>query len=163
MRNLDGASEVAFEAFFGSAFFGIRCRSGQANVDQFALCCLRAFSNACDGSKFFELLGRCEGCYRLGQTPRFAEVGAVNAWQSVAAVRINGIVDAARDADWVWGQLEGSAVERDQARPKAIEFSFHGTLEHWFGLPVSRQRPPCVILRPMVDAALAAFVAAMEA
>jgi hypothetical protein len=82
---LDHTTEVAFEAFFGRSFFGARMVGPAREVEEFSARCLLAVSAQ---AGFFQIFHRELGCPVPGQQPAFAEIGCVNAWRSVGAVRI---------------------------------------------------------------------------
>jgi hypothetical protein len=131
---LANRTEVAFEAFFGSAFFGARLSGTTPEVKAFGLQCLKAFSAQ---ASFFDTFKREIGCPVLGQKPDFAEVGCVNAWRSTGAFRISDLQAASSGFELLWRLIEDSPVGRDTVHAKAIEFAFKQPVAHWFGIPVS--------------------------
>lgn len=139
---LAGATEVAFEAFFGSAFFGVRLRGTPQETARLAAACAIALGHAVDGAAFFADLTRSLGLGALGREVTFAEVGAVNAWRSVGAFKIDRLGDASERFDALWQALGASAVGRDVSHRKAIEFACERPVPHWFALPVSQVAPP---------------------
>lgn len=139
---LQGASEVAFEAFFGEAFFGIRFSAEPAAVERFAEDCTHALQQASDGQAFFSAMSKMLGVTRLAERFAFAEVGAVNAWRTIDPFRIAGPRKAYDEFDLVWADLCRTSLARDHLHRKAIEFAFDAPLHHWFALPVSAAQPP---------------------
>jgi hypothetical protein len=135
----------------------IRCENPPAQVEAFSLNCLSALSQASDGREFFGLLARFAGCGQLGKRFEFAEVGAVNAWKSVATYRINRVPLIDRDIEALCTQLYMNELARNEVHPKAIEFVYCGQLPHWFGFPISEQDPPYAIVRLRLEEALRAF------
>lgn len=131
---LENRTELAFEAFFGRAFFGVRLSGTAFEVKAFSLQCLEALSAK---ASFFDTLRREIGCPSLGQKPDFAEIGCVNAWRSIGALRMTELPPTASEFELLWSQICNSPVGRDTNHPKAIEFAFKNPLEHWFGIPIS--------------------------
>jgi hypothetical protein len=138
LPELDGyfanRTEVAFEAFFGRAFFGVRLSGTAPEVKAFSIQCLKA-ANA--QASFFDALRHALGCPVLGQKPDFAEIGCVNAWRSIGAFRITQPQPSASEFELLWNSMCDSPIGRDTDHAKAIEFAFKQPLEHWFGIPVS--------------------------
>jgi hypothetical protein len=131
---LANRTEVAFEAFFGSAFVGARLSGTTSEVKAFSIQCLKAVSAK---TSFFDVFRHHLGCPVVGQKPDFAEVGCVNAWRSVGAFRINDLQASSSGFEQLWRLIEGSPVGRDSDHAKAIEFAFKQPIEHWFGIPIS--------------------------
>jgi hypothetical protein len=98
--------------------------------------------HAVDGAAFFADLTRRLGLGALGREVAFAEVGAVNAWRSVGAFRIDRLGDVSERFDALWQALGASAVGRDVSHRKAIEFACEQPVPHWFALPVSQPVAP---------------------
>lgn len=134
---LAGATEVAFEAFFDLAFFGIRLHGTAQETVRRAFQCVAAFENSVDGASFFADLSRRLELDTLGRDIAFAEVGAVNAWRSVGPFRIDRPSDLSDCFDALWRSLEASSVGRNVSHRKAIEFAYDLPAPHWFALPVS--------------------------
>ncbi|WP_284619213.1 hypothetical protein [Aquabacterium humicola] len=86
--------------------------------------------------------------------PAFAEVGAVNAWRSVGAFRIERPHEAARDLDALWTALMAAPVARADTHRKAMEIAYDAPLPHWLGLPVCEARPPFALSLERLRAAL---------
>src|SRR3990167_5396371 len=86
---------------------------------------------------FFGVFRQELGCPLPGQPPAFAEIGCVNAWRSVGAVRISEPHLASSGFARLWHSVLHSSVGRDTRHAKAIEFAFEYPLAHWFGVPVS--------------------------
>lgn len=131
---LASRGEIAFEAFFGSAFFGARLSGTTPDVKAFTLKCLNAFSAQ---ASFFDTFQREIGCPVLGQKPDFAEVGSVNAWRSTSAFQISDLQAASSGFELLWRLIEDSPVGCDTNHAKAIEFAFKQPIAHWFGIPLS--------------------------
>ncbi len=131
---LANRGEVAFEAFFGSAFFGARLTGTTPEVKAFSLKCIKALT---DRATLFDTFKREIGCPVFGQKPDFAEIGCVNAWRSIGAFRISDLQAASSGFELLWDAICDSPVGRDTVHAKAIEFAFKQPLEHWFGIPVS--------------------------
>jgi hypothetical protein len=136
---LANRGEIAFEAFFGSAFFGARLSGTAPEVKAFSIQCLKAVSAQ---ASFFDTFKRELDCPVVGQKPDFAEVGCVNAWRSVGAFRISDLQTASSGFEPLWDLIEGSPVGRDTDHAKAIEFAFTQPIAHWFGIPVSVEGGP---------------------
>lgn len=122
------ARDVACEAFFGEAFFGVRFVGPDPATS------VTSFAHALAGPDFFPAVVRDLGL-PLAQRFTYAEVGAEGAWRSVGAFRI------ADPAHPDWAVLMGSPVWHDTRHNKALEFSFDngdGTT-HWFALPLGRE------------------------
>lgn len=142
---LGDSTEVAFEAFFGDAFFGARIEGPSSAVQAFADQCLAAMRAANHGESFVAALGRHLQLGPLGEHLVFAEVGAVNAWRSVGAFRIPEPRDALSNFGAVWDALQRSPVGGDALHRKAIEFAFELPVAHWFGIPISALDAPCAV------------------
>lgn len=153
---LDGAGEVAFEAFFGDAFFGVRIEGDAGRVTEQAGACVMAFGDACDGADFFARLQDGCGWQGLGRSaPSFTELGAVNAWRSVGSHRLAPPEEALSQLDALWPALSSTPLARDQAHRKALEFAYERPVPHWFALPVSSALPPHALSRDLLRQALA--------
>lgn len=142
--------EIACEAFFGSAFFGVRTH--RPDAAEFVIAFARAMRSAASGSAFFEAV-RDLGV-DLEATFQFAELGAEGAWSSVGPLRIQDPCQALCDTDALWDEVRSSPVGRDLLHDKALEFTFSGGRFHWFALPVSDQH---VMSRARLEDALQAF------
>ncbi len=151
---LGESTEVAFEAFFGDAFFGVRMAGSPSVIRAFADHCLQAMRAANQGEFLVEALGGLLQCGPLGEHLAFAEVGAVNAWRSVGAFRIDMPCIAGHARDSVWAALQRSPVGHDAQHPKAIEFACEHPLPHWFGIPVSAWQAPYTLSLEMLNDAL---------
>ena len=147
---LGPATEVAFEAFFGDAFFGVRLSGPPPAIRAFADQCLQAICAAAQGESFMAALGQRLHFGPSRKKISFAEVGAVNAWRSVGAFRIPDSHLALSDFESLWAALESSQVGQDTQHRKAIEFAFDHPLAHWFGIPVSTQEAPHQISRALL-------------
>jgi hypothetical protein len=145
-------SEVAFEAFFGQSFFGARITGTALEVQALSIKCLHA---ARAGPSFFTVFGQALGCPVAGQRPAFAEIGCVDAWRSVGAVRIAEPQLALSDFARLWHSVLGSSVSRNTRHAKAIEFAFEHPLAHWFAVPVSAASDTNLISEKLLREALA--------
>jgi hypothetical protein len=146
-------TEVAFEAFFGRAFFGVRLSGTPLEVKALSIKCLRA-ANA--QASFFDTLRHELGCQVVGQQPDFAEIGCVNAWRSIGAFRMTQPQPFASEFEPLWDLICDSPVGRDTDHPKAIEFAFKQPLEHWFGIPISVEGGPNRVSETLLRQALIA-------
>jgi hypothetical protein len=142
--------EISCEAFFGSAFFGVRTH--QPDAVESVLAFASAMRSAASGSAFFAAV-RDLGV-GLEADFQFAELGAEGAWNSVGPLRIEDPCAALSDANSLWNEVRSSPVGRDLLHDKALEFTFSGGKAHWFALPVSEQN---VISRSRLEEALRAF------
>jgi hypothetical protein len=140
-RYLDGAGEIAFEAFFGEAFFGVRRTGSAAEVAAFAQACVRALPDD-GGSPFLSRLAQAIGVPAADARCVLAEVGCVNAWRSVGSVGAPFPFATARDTEAFIARVAASPVWSDTTHAKAIEFGFEAPLPHWIALPVSDALPP---------------------
>jgi hypothetical protein len=129
--HLGESQEVACEAFFGSAFFGVRTYG--PDVAPFVTTFADAMGAAPDGPAFFASMA--EIGVDLGTGFAFAELGAEGAWASVGPLRITDPCTV--DVSDLWAQILVSPVGRDTTHGKALEFTFTGGFTHWFALPVS--------------------------
>ena len=159
---LDGATEVAFEAFFDFAFFGIRLRGIAQETARRAVECVAAFRSAVDGTSFFADLSRRLELATLGHDLKFAEVGAVNAWRSVGPFRIDQLSDSdfSERFDVLWHSLSASSVGSDVLHRKAIEFAYDLPVPHWFALPVSLPTAPFQLDSDLLREAASAVLSA---
>ncbi len=139
---LADSAEVAFEAFFGGAFFGVRWTGPASEVRDRSRACVTAWETAVDGADFFSRLGRLTGLRGWGREVAFTEVGAVNAWRSVGAFRAPEPARALRDFDGLWQALQRTPLAAEAAHPKAVELACEAPAPHWFALPVSSLAPP---------------------
>ena len=139
---LDGSTEVAFEAFFDDAFFGLRLRGTARDTARRAVECVAAATHATDGASFFTDLSRRLELDALGCAVSFAEVCAVNAWRSVGPFRIDRLADVSERFGTLWPSLCSSAVGKDVAHRKAVELAQDKPVPHWFALPVSASTAP---------------------
>ena len=144
---LENRTELAFEAFFGRAFFGVRLSGTACEVKAFSLQCLKAISAQ---ASFFDTLRHELGCPVLGQKPDFAEIGCVNAWRSIGAFRMTELPPTASEFELLWSLICDSPVGRDTGHAKAIEFAFKDPLEHWFGIPISFEGSPNLVSKTLL-------------
>lgn len=152
----DLATDVACEAFFGGAFFGVRQRGTSEQmagfVDTFATAAVEAGS----GPELFDDVAVSLGI-PVASHFRYCELGAEGAWRTVGPLRINDPAAALTDTDALWAQVRSSSVGRDASHPKALEFTYANgddTTTHWFALPVSEG---ALIDRAALESALSAF------
>lgn len=138
---LDSCTELAFEAFFGPAFFGLRFIGTPAQVQAFAFEGLAALRASRDGSFFAQMRQRFQ-LPLAGAAPAFTELGCVNAWKSIGTVRFDNPQAAAAAFDDTWRQVQASPLSRDTRHVKALEYAFEAPLAHWFGVPVSELEAP---------------------
>lgn len=139
---LNDAEEVAFEVFFGDAFFGLRFSGSAEKARQGALACVKAYRLASAEVPFFSALSALLNAPAWGQTVVCAEVGAVNFWKSVGPYRLPDLQAAKSDPTAAFQDLLATPVGLDCQHPKALELVCSGQLQHWFGLPISKQVPP---------------------
>jgi hypothetical protein len=142
--------EIACEAFFGSAFFGVRTH--RTDAVEFVVAFAQSMRSVASGSAFFEAVRDLGVDLEAGF--RFAELGAEGAWRSVGPLRIVDPCAALCDAESLWHEVMSSPVGRDRLHDKALEFTFSGGKVHWFALPVSDQH---VMSRRRLEDALRAF------
>ncbi len=139
---LNGAEEVAFEVFFGDAFFGLRFSGTAEKARQGALVCVKAYRLASAGVQFFSTLSTLLNAPSWGQTVLCAEVGAVNFWKSIGPCRLPDLQAAKSNPTAALRDVLVTPVGLDLQHPKALELVCEGQLQHWFGLPISEQAPP---------------------
>ncbi len=151
---LGDSTEVAFEAFFGDAFVGARVIGAPPAIRSFAGQCMVAMHAANHGESFVAAFGRHLQLGPLGEVLAFAEVGAVNAWRSVGAFRIQDARGALADLEPLWAALESSPAGCDTQHRKALEFAFEHPLAHWFGIPISTPDAPGKLSRVLLVDAL---------
>lgn len=149
------SGDIACEAFFGAAFFGVRRTGPSEELARFVVSFTRVLTATSGGAEFFagvtEVLG-----IPLAQRFSHAELGAEGAWRSVGPFRIEDPAAALANLDEVWRKLQAAPVGREAVRDKALEFSYDngdGTT-HWFGFPVSDDG---LIVRSLVAEALQDF------
>lgn len=151
---LGESTEVAFEAFFGEAFFGVRMAGSSSAIHSFGGLCVQAMQSANQGECLVAVLSGLLQRGPLGEQLAFAEVGAVNAWRSVGALRIPDPSGALANVESVWAALARSTVGCDTQHRKAIEFAFEHPIAHWFGIPLSTPDDPCRVSRALLENAL---------
>lgn len=139
---LAGAGEVAFEAFFGDAFFGVRWTGAAQHVGDLSLASVQALQAASDGAGFFAELTARTGFCGWGRGIAFTEMGAVNAWRTVGPFKAAAPGEALQAFDGVWVALQSSPMARNTSHPKAVEFACLQPVPHWFALPISAPLPP---------------------
>lgn len=159
---LAGATEVAFEAFFGAAFFGARMSGEAQEVAEFSFACVSALGAATDGASFFSSLSKYKSLGAFGRQIVFSEIGAVNAWRSVGSVKTGEPRDALEKFDALWSSLASAPLARNTGHSKAIEFAGAFPIYHWFALPVSSSQPPFALDRELLRQALHFAATAMR-
>jgi hypothetical protein len=151
---LAGTTEIAFEAFFGDAFFGARFHGGAQDVAQFASSCVNAMCAAADGASFFSHISQSIFLDGFGEEITFSEVGAVNSWQSVGPIKIGSPQEALQDFDALWTTLTAAPLASNASHGKAVEFAGLSPIYHWFALPISSTEPPFALNRDLLYKAL---------
>lgn len=154
--DLAGAADVACEAFFGAAFFGVRQSGTPVEMRSFVEEFTTISAAATSGPELFDAIIHTFAI-PLGEHFRYCELGAEGAWQSVGPLRIEDPVVALAEPEALWARVCASAVGRDTVHPKALEFTFanHAAdTTHWFALPVSAGPQ---INRVALESALAAY------
>jgi hypothetical protein len=149
---LESNQELAFEVFFGQAFLGVRFEGKTDQVKSFAIACVQAFLLARDARTFFESLCEQTGLTNFTQSFSFAEIGAINAWRSVGAFKINDLLEP--DLEAIWQALQTSSVTANTTHVKAIEFACNQPIAHWLALPVSLLEPPFELQENLIRQAL---------
>lgn len=152
---LGNGNEVAMEAFFGDAFFGVRQLGATDHLIHLVHSFAEAMSVAHSGQEFFAKIEHTFNL-RLGDAVQFAEIGAVDAWKNVGPFRIDIPTIASAEFEKLWEQVQAAPVYQNQTHPKAIEFAFHngdGTT-HWFAIPLSRDSSPFAIEQRQLKKAL---------
>lgn len=138
---LDGCTELAFEALFGPAFFGVRLVGTPAQVRAFAFDSLAAL-RASRGGLFFQEMQQRFQLPVKGAPVAFTELGCVNAWKSIGSLRFDDPQAAAASFDDTWRQVQASPLARDTRHLKALEYAYESPLAHWFGVPVGELEAP---------------------
>lgn len=152
--SLISREEIAFELFFGAAFFGVRWTGATAVLQARVAACFAATTAAHRGGNFFADLSARTGLTGWGESVAFAEVGAVNAWKSVGAVRTEKWPLMEVDFETWWSAIARAPVARETAHRKAVEFACPEPVAHWFALPVSEMEPPFTLDRELLHAAI---------
>lgn len=143
VRNfLAGTSEVAFEAFFGEAFIGVRCTGEPRAVESQALQWLTAMESAVNGVDLYHLLVDSPVFDTSEERIAFAEIGMVNAWGSSDRYRFASPGVALEGFEAHWSTILHRQLGQDPSHRKAIEFVYLDPVHHWIGLPVSSPMPP---------------------
>ena len=152
---LKEVDEVAFELFFGPAFFGLRFRGTPDQVKLGALACVKAYRMCSAEMSFFNLLSIFLNTEPWGQKVAFAEVGAVNFWKSVGPYRWPHLDAVKNDPELAMQALQQTAVGSNTEHPRALELGCDTPYPHWFGLPISSQTPPYTLSYELLSDALA--------
>lgn len=158
MVSVDSASDVACEAFFESAFFGVRHVGTPRQLSDFVGTFAAAAASSDSGPALFERIAAAGGV-EVGRHFRYCELGAEGAWRSVGPMRIEDPAAALADSDTLWAAVCSAPVAHDTSHPKALEFTFANRpglddTTHWFALPVSVGNR---IDRAALESALAAY------
>lgn len=154
IQYLEGADEVAFELFFGPAFFGLRFRGTPDQVKFGALASVKAYRLCSADAPFFNLLSDFLNTEPWGQTVAFAEVGAVNFWKSVGPYRLPHLDKAKDHPESIMQTLLQTTVGGNTEHPRALELGCDAPYPHWFGLPISSQTPPYALSYKLLSDAL---------
>ena len=149
---LAGSREVAFEAFFGLAFFGARYVGDPQGVEHFASRCLNALR--AKAKPFLVEASELLGFPNPGDACSYSEIGCVNAWCSVGPLRLPDPLSALADFEATWFAVQRSRPYTNTTHPKAIEFVFTHPLLHWFGIPISEPRHSHPVNKQMLCDAL---------
>ncbi len=150
LEQFGSCEEVACEAFFGEAFFGVRKHG--PDVPRFLAEFANAVASAKAGQDFFQSMGRLGVV--LETDFQFAEIGAEGAWNSVGAFRILDPCVSLEHSSTLWREVAATAVGSDVVHNKAVEFTFAGGATHWLALPVSDSG---VLVRAQLEQALRTF------
>ncbi len=150
LERFGSPEEVACEAFFGQAFFGVRKHG--PDVAGFVVAFTDALASAGSGQDFFRSMAGMGIILETGF--QFAEIGAEGAWNSVGAFRIMDPCAALKHIDSVWREIAAAPVGQDTAHNKAVEFTFAAGATHWLALPVSESG---VLARAPLEEALRTF------
>jgi len=150
---LEDATDLAFEAFFDRAFFGLRLVGSPDQLLHFAMKGLQALQVSRE-QPFFDAMRRTFGLPLPGAALAFTEIGCVNAWHSIGTLRIDDPAAAAASFEDTWRAVESSALSRDERHHKAIEFAFEQPMPHWFGVPISEPGAPYRVSPALLQAAL---------
>ncbi len=156
-KYVENSNEVAFEAFFEDAFFGVRMSGETSSIEKFALTVVNHLCSAKSGGRFFELMEH-SGYVCDRSIIQCMEVGAIFAWKSVGSFKLDVPEQALLNwNDW-WPRLILSRVGLHNEHQKAVEFVYNGPLPLWFGLPVSGSAPPYALSEQLLREALEAAI-----
>lgn len=134
---LSGSGEVAFDALFGSAFFGARFVGTPEHVLACAQRCVAAMRMSADGAAFLPSFVDSFGLSGIGKRMVHAEIGAVNDWHTNGPIIIDPPAQAPDLFDALWASISASPLAINTVNRKAIELTYETPFVHWFALPVS--------------------------
>ncbi len=156
---LGNRTEMAFEAFFNGAYFGIRHAGNPADLAQLIVQYASALHVSKDGHEFFNAIPSAR-IVHLSELFAFSEIGAVNAWGSVSPYRILDPTACLSKFQATWKTMGGTPVCKNITYKKAIEFVFeNGDGTHWFAFPVSSSTPPFALEKEKLMKALKTYSA----
>lgn len=159
-KYLGNRTEMAFEAFFNGAFFGIRHTGNPADLAQLIVQYASALHVSKDGREFFNAIPGAR-IVHLSEHFVFSEIGAVNAWGSVSPHRILDPTACLSKFQANWKTMGVTPVGKNITYRKAMEFVFEngddGT--HWFAFPVSSSTPPFALEKEKVMKVLKTYSA----
>lgn len=140
---LGDRKEVAFEAFFEDAFFGIRHVGSSEMLANQILKYASSILSAANGEEFFNIISESNS-FKLAKNFKLAEIGAVNAWKSVAAIAISDPIESLSTLEDTFNQINETEVGQNNTHSKAIEFAFDNAdgTSHWFAFPISMKMAP---------------------
>jgi hypothetical protein len=147
-------SELAFEAFFGDHFFGIRAKGDAEKIHEFAIECVAALDDTLSGKQFFDSLQNRLKLNLFASPMSYAEIGAVNAWRSVGGFKIHNLPVNKTEFDQLFITLQQSNVASNKSHSKAVEFAFDSPMSHWLAIPISDQSVNRVISQSLLNDAL---------
>lgn len=139
---LAGGSELAFELFYDTSFFGVRFTGTPAFILELSEHCLKCMNIPVDLQSFITAVGKHDLCGELCHEVAYMEVGAVNAWKSVGSYRLPAPEQSLVNIDKLWSEICETQLVNDVNHPKALELAYTHPLPHWLGLPISTQQPP---------------------
>lgn len=134
-----GATDVAFEVFFGAAYLGVQFPN-HIDAGEFARQLLDSFADATSAESYIANLRRVSGLGLPFNQISSAALGAVNAWVSVGPYDMPS--SALFDIDSLWNDFSEAPVAANTTHPKGLEAVFAGDVDHWVSLPVSQPAPP---------------------
>ena len=134
---LSGSREVAFDALFGSAFFGARFVGTPEHVLDCARRCIAAMRMSAIGAAFLPSFVESFGISGIGERMAHAEIGSVNDWHTDGPIIIDPPGQAADRFDVLWRSITAAPLAMNTLNRKAIEFTYETPFVHWFALPVS--------------------------
>lgn len=137
---VQGRTEIACEAFFGEAFFGVRRRGTPDEIELFVRTFVAIAASAASGDEVFTRVKQ-QLNVPVGERFGFAEIGAVDAWKSVGPFHLDDPTQELIGIESLMQRLKSSSVGQETQHAKAIEFAFDNGDEttHWIALPISRE------------------------